>query len=163
MIAADAAKAMLGANASADQITSDLDFPATIDGVSMIWGESDNTDIVDTDGTVTAPTDQDTAVKIPLSFEVDGQAQNVELNVTVKQNSDPDANQGELVAAYNMTREGNQLLDVSGKNHNAELCDVEDEDFLTYDGQNVWQMKKKGYAYAAQKPDTLLLSAPYEV
>ena len=71
----------------------------------MIWGESDNTDIVDTDGTVTAPTDQDTAVKIPLSFEVDGQAQNVELNVTVKQNSDPDANQGELVAAYNMTRE----------------------------------------------------------
>ena len=38
MIAADAAKTMLGANASADQITSDLDFPATIDGVSMIWG-----------------------------------------------------------------------------------------------------------------------------
>ena len=146
MIAADAAKAMLGANASADQITSDLDFPATIDGVSMIWGESDNTDIVDTDGTVTAPTDQDTAVKIPLSFEVDGQAQNVELNVTVKQNSDPDANQGELVAAYDMTREGNRLQDVSGKNHHAELCDVEDEDFLTYDGQNVWQMKKKGYA-----------------
>lgn len=145
MIAADATKAMLGTNGSADQITTDLNFPTTVDGISVTWGESSEPDIIDVDGTVTAP-EKDTQVTIPLSFKVGGENQDKAVTVTVKAGDDAGSNEGELVASYDMSHEGNALVDISGKGNDAILHDVAEDDFYTFEGEKVWKLDNQGYA-----------------
>lgn len=52
----------------------------------------------------------------------------------------------DLIASYDMSRGENVLTDVSGKGNDAPLVDADDSDFVTYNGDTVWQMKNDGYA-----------------
>lgn len=52
----------------------------------------------------------------------------------------------DLIASYDMSRGENVLTDVSGNGNDAPLVDADDSDFVTYNGDTVWQMKNDGYA-----------------
>ena len=100
--------------------------------------------MIDAYGTVTPSPDEDKTVTITLEFEVDGAAQAIEVPVTVLKGT-ASAGDGELIASYDMSHEGDKLKDISGKGNDATLYGAEDSDFAFY-GLNVWQMDGDSYA-----------------
>ena len=136
---------VLSGNPSADQVTRDLYFPTTVGSATLTWGESSNPDVVDADGVVTPSVDGDVTVTIPVTITIHGESVEKTITVTVLA-GEPGSNEGELVAAYDMTHEGNTLVDVSGNGNDATLYDTQDGDFVTYGDQTVWQLDGAGYA-----------------
>ena len=136
---------VLSGNPSADQVTRDLYFPTTVGSATLTWGESSNPDVVDADGVVTPSVDGDITVTIPVTITIHGESVEKTITVTVLA-GEPGSNEGELVAAYDMTHEGNTLVDVSGNGNDATLYDTQDGDFVTYGDQTVWQLDGAGYA-----------------
>lgn len=85
MLMADILETVKGENASLDAVTEDINLPSSIDNVSIKWGRWSQTDVIDTDGTVIQPADNQAEVKIPFSYEIDGTTYNKEITVTVLQ------------------------------------------------------------------------------
>ena len=83
MLLADLYEAVKGTNTSLDAVTEDLSFPGTVDNVAIAWGEPSNKEVIGTDGKINAVPEKESKVTIPLSFEIDGQAYNEEIAVTV--------------------------------------------------------------------------------
>lgn len=52
----------------------------------------------------------------------------------------------QLSAHYDMSHNGDKLLDISGKGRDATLIDVEEKDFSTFNGEDILDFNKKGYA-----------------
>lgn len=55
-------------------------------------------------------------------------------------------NEGELIASYDMSHDGDVLKDVSGNGNDAKLVDTADADFLSNGEENIWRLDDKGYA-----------------
>ena len=55
-------------------------------------------------------------------------------------------NEGELIASYDMSHDGDVLKDVSGNDNDAKLVDTADADFLSNGEENIWRLDDKGYA-----------------
>ena len=68
MLMADILETVKGENASLDAVTEDINLPSSIDNVSIKWGTWSQTDVIDTDGTVTQPADNQAEVMIPFSY-----------------------------------------------------------------------------------------------
>ena len=83
MLLADLYEAVKGTNTSLDAVTEDLSFPGTVENVAIAWGEPSNKEVIGTDGKINAVPEKESKVTIPLSFEIDGQAYNEEIAVTV--------------------------------------------------------------------------------
>ena len=71
MLLADIQAALLNGNASLDEITSDVKFPASVDGVDLTWDVPENGSIAE-DGTVTSPA-ADEKVEVSVSYTCYGE------------------------------------------------------------------------------------------
>ncbi len=71
MLLSDIQDALLNGNASVDEITSDVAFPASVDGVDLTWDVPENGPIAE-DGTVTAPASDEQA-EVTVSYTCYGE------------------------------------------------------------------------------------------
>ena len=81
MLLADIQAALLNGNASLDEITSDVAFPADVDGVDLTWNIPENGSIAE-DGTVTAPA-SDEQVEVTVSYTCYGEESTVAFALNV--------------------------------------------------------------------------------
>jgi hypothetical protein len=129
-IKADAAKAMLGTNASTDKVSANLSFPAKVDGISMTWGTPSDTSVIAADGKVTAPVVGSKNIIVPLSFSYNNQSYNENLQLTViAVNS--------VIAEYDMTHANGKLTDKTGHGFDASYVGFTDTDFIQDGSINV--------------------------
>ena len=82
MLLADIQDVMMNGNASAEEVKSDLSFPANVDGVDLTWTVPENAPIA-ADGKVTLPM-EDTDVTVKVSYTCYGAENTVEFPLTVK-------------------------------------------------------------------------------
>ena len=83
-----------------------------MDNVAIAWGEPSNKEVIGTDGKVNAVPEKESKVTIPLSFEIDGQAYNEEIAVTVLP-LDVDGKLKEAVESLDIPNK----MDVRGNSH----------------------------------------------
>ena len=79
---ADVLETVKGANESLEAVKENLSLPEKIDNVEISWGQWDQS-VIAADGTVTAPTDQETVVSIPFTYELGGSTYEETIEATV--------------------------------------------------------------------------------
>ena len=127
-IKADIVKDLLNGNEDIDNITKNVAFPATVDGVSVTWGTPSDLSVIDTDGNVNRPIAADTVVSIPVSFTYNGNPYNMTIELGVKVGK-------KAVVSYDMTLEDGKFIDITGNGFDAAAAGITASD-ITTDGDH---------------------------
>ena len=83
LLMADIPGVVKAGNENLSTVTDDLNLAASVDNVALTWGTWEETDVIDTDGTVSMEITESKTVTLPFSYEIDGQKFENSITVTV--------------------------------------------------------------------------------